>query len=117
HIRVETNRGVIDAKRIIVTLPTNIIAARAELFFPLLPQKTEAAAGLPLGLADKLYLALDNAEEFGRDSRVFVRTDTRDTASYTVRPQGRPQIEGYFGNGLADELERGGIQAFVDFAI
>jgi len=116
HIRVETNRGVIDAKRIIVTLPTNIIAARAELFFPLLPQKTEAAAGLPLGLADKLYLALDNAEEFGRDSRVFGRTDSQDTASYTVRPQGRPQIEGYFGNGFADELERGGVQAFVDFA-
>jgi monoamine oxidase len=117
HIRLETSRGAISANSVIVTLPTDIIAARAELFFPLLPEKTEAAAGLPLGLADKLYLALDNAEEFGRDSRVFARTDTRDTASYTVRPQGRPQIEGYFGNGLADELERGGIQAFVDFAI
>ena len=117
QIVVETNRGAISARHVIVTLPTNIIAARAELFFPLLPEKTEAAAGLPLGLADKLYLALDNADEFGRDSRVFARTDTKDTASYTVRPQGRPQIEGYFGNGFADELERGGIDAFVDFAV
>jgi len=117
QIVVETNRGAISARHVIVTLPTNIIAARAELFFPLLPEKTEAAAGLPLGLADKLYLALDNADEFGRDSRVFARTDTKDTASYTVRPQGRPQIEGYFGNGFADELERGGVDAFVDFAV
>jgi monoamine oxidase len=117
RIVVETNRGAISAQHVIVTLPTDIIAARADLFFPLLPEKTEAAAGLPLGLADKLYLALDNAEEFGRDSRVFARTDTKDTASYTVRPQGRPQIEGYFGNGFADELERGGVAAFVDFAV
>jgi monoamine oxidase len=116
-LRVETSRGVIAAGQVIVTLPTDIIAARAELFFPLLPQKTEAAAALPLGLADKLYLALDKAEEFGRDSRVFARIDTKDTASYTVRPQGRPQIEGYFGNGLADELERGGVDAFVDYAV
>jgi len=116
-VRIETSRGAISAKHVIVTLPTNIIAARAELFFPLLPQKTEAAAGLPLGLADKLYLTLDKADEFGRDSRVFARTDTKDTASYTIRPQGRPQIEGYFGDGLADDLERGGVAAFADFAI
>jgi len=116
-LRIETNRGTIAAKHVIVTLPTDIIGARAELFFPLLPQKTEAAAGLPLGLADKLYLTLDNPEEFGRDTRVFGLTDSKDTASYTIRPQGRPQIEGYFGDGLADELERGGIHAFVDFAV
>ncbi|MGN6572066.1 MAG: flavin monoamine oxidase family protein [Pseudolabrys sp.] len=114
--RIETNRGVIAARHVVVTLPTNIIAAHPELFHPALPDKTEAAASLPLGLADKLYLALDKAEEFGRDSRVFGRNDTKDTASYTVRPQGRPQIEGYFGNGLADALERDGVAAFVDFA-
>jgi len=116
-LRVETSRGTITAKRVIVTLPTDIIAARPELFSPALPRKTEAAAGLPLGLADKLYLNLQAPDEFGRDTRVWPRLDTRDTASYTVRPQGRAQIEGYFGDGLAAELERGGVAAFADFAI
>lgn len=117
RLRVETNRGTIEAARAIVTLPTGILAARDDLFFPALPQKTEAAAGLPLGLADKLYLTLARPEEFGRDTRVFGRLDTDDTASYTIRPQGRAQIEGYFGNGCAAALEKGGVGAFVDFAV
>src|SRR5579875_2114681 len=98
---IETKKGNITAERAIVTLPTNILAAREDLFAPALPQKVEAAAGLPLGLADKIYLTLLNPEEFGRDTRLFGRTDTQATAAYTLRPQGRPQIEGYFGDGLA----------------
>jgi monoamine oxidase len=98
-------------------LPTDILAARDNLFVPALPRKTEAAAGLPLGLADKLYLSLTRPDEFGRDTRVFGRLDSKDTASYTIRPQGRPQIEGYFGNGCAAALEKGGVAAFVDFAV
>ena len=117
RLRIDTNRGMIEAARAIVTLPTDILAARADLFAPALPHKTEAAAGLPLGLADKLYLRLARAEEFGRDTRVFGRLDTQDTASYTIRPQGRPHIEGYFGNGCAAALEKGGVAAFVDFAM
>jgi monoamine oxidase len=117
RIRIETNRGAVAATRVIVTLPTDIIAARADLFLPALPRKAEAAAGLPLGLADKLYLTFDKAEEFGPDTRVFGRMDSKDTASYTLRPQGRPQIEAYFGDGLAAALERGGVEAFVDFAV
>jgi len=117
RLRIETRRGTIEADRAIVTLPTDILAARGDLFSPALPRKTEAAAGLPLGLADKLYLRLDNAEEFGRDTRVFGRLDTQHTASYTIRPQGRAQIEGYFGNGCAADLEKGGVAAFVDFAV
>ena len=117
RLRIDTNQGTIETAQAIVTLPTNILAARDDLFFPALPQKTEAAAGLPLGLADKLYLTLARPEEFGRDTRVFGRLDTDDTASYTIRPQGRAQIEGYFGDGCAAALEKGGVGAFVDFAV
>jgi len=116
-LRIETARGTIAARHAIVTLPTDIIAAREDLFFPALPDKVEAAAGLPLGLADKLYLTLAHPEEFARDTRLFGRIDSKDTATYTLRPQGRPHIEGYFGDGLAATLERGGVKAFVDFAV
>src|SRR2546430_10954863 len=36
---------------------------------------------------------------------------------YHFRPFGRPQIEAYFGGRLAAELEAGGDDAFVDFAV
>ena len=86
---------------------------RQNLFAPTLPDKVEAAAGLPLGLDDKLFLSLDHAEEFDKDSRLFGRTDRVGTGAYHLRPFGRPQIEAYFGGTLARELEAGGERAFL----
>jgi monoamine oxidase len=77
----------------------------------------EAAANLPLGLADKLYLALDGADEFRSESRMFGRTDSAATAAYHFRPLGRPVVEAYFGGETARALEAGGERAFVDFAV
>jgi monoamine oxidase len=111
-LRVETNKGVIEAEKAVVTLPTNIIAQSQTFFSPALPEKIEAACGLPLGLADKLYLSLDTPEEFARDTRLFGGME-RLTGSYTLHAFGRPQIECYFGASLAVELERGGERAFV----
>jgi monoamine oxidase len=112
RLRIETSKGPIVCDKVILTLPTNVIAETESLFSPALPDKAEAAAGLPLGLADKLYLALDNAEEFARDTRVFGRTDGM-TGSYTLHAFGKPQIECYYGASLAAELERGGDEAFL----
>ncbi len=114
---VETANGSLTAAAVIVTLPTDVIAANAGLFHPALPEKIAAARHLPLGLADKLYLSLAGAEEFRTESRAFGRTDTVATAAYHFRPLGRPVIEAYFGGALAADLEAGGEGAFVDFAL
>jgi monoamine oxidase len=116
RVRIETTKGIITADQVIVTLPTPILA-QEKLFAPALPDKVAAARGLPLGLANKLFLSLDDADEFEKDSRVFGRTDRTGTGSYHVRPFGRPQIEGYFGGTLASDLEAGGPAAFFDFAV
>jgi monoamine oxidase len=116
RLRIETAKGTTTADRVIVTLPTNVLAEMDDLFIPALPEKTQAAANLPLGLADKLFLSLEKAEEFERDSRLFGRTD-RATATYHMRPFGRPMIECYFGGRNAWDLEAGGEKAFVDFAL
>lgn len=116
-LRVETSDGVVQAQAVIVTVPTPAIASGVLRFRPALPGRVEAAACLPLGLADKLFLALDGAEEFPQDSRVYGATDTSATANYHVRPFGRPVIEAYFGGQFARELETGGLPAFADFAI
>ncbi len=94
-----------------------LLAEEKLLFTPALPEKAEAAAGLPLGLDDKLFLSLSDADEFEKDSRLFGRTDRTGTAAYHFRPFGRPQIEAYFGGRLAAELEAGGETAFFDFAV
>jgi len=116
HLRIETDKGTITADQAIVTLPTDVIAENENLFAPALPNKIEAARELPLGLADKLFIGLERAEDFEKDSRLFGRTDRTATAVYHMRPFERPMIEAFFGGRNADELERAGPQAFFDFA-
>jgi monoamine oxidase len=114
---IETAKGNITADQAIVTLPSNILAEDEHLFAPALPGKAEAARGLPLGLADKLFLSLEDAEEFEMDTRVFGRTDRTGTAIYHFRPFGRPLIEAYFGGRQAAALESEGERGFFAFAV
>jgi monoamine oxidase len=116
RLNIETAKGVITADQAIVTLPTSVLGDKEFLFNPALPEKTEAARGLPLGLDDKLFLSLENAEEFEIDTRIFGNTDGEKIAMYHMRPFGRPQIEGYFGGKNAWDLEAGGDAAFLEFA-
>jgi monoamine oxidase len=117
RLRIETAKGVIAADQVIVTIPSALIASERIMFTPALPDKTEAAHGLPLGLADKLFVSLEGFEEFDQDTRVFGRTDRAATAIYQFRPLGRPMIEAYFGGRFAAELEANGAAAFFDCAV
>lgn len=117
RLRIETAKGVIEADQVIVTIPSALLAAERLLFTPALPEKIEAARGLPLGLADKLFIALADAQEFDVDTRVFGHIDRAATANYHFRPFGRPMIEAYFGGRFAAELERGGDGAFFHCAV
>jgi len=115
RLGIDTGKGTIAANHAIVTLPTAALTEPG-LFSPALPQKIEAAAGLPLGLADKLFLSLGGAEEFESNSRLYGRTDRTAIGSYHLRPFGQPVIECYFGGDLAGRLEADGDRAFFEFA-
>jgi monoamine oxidase len=117
RLRIETTKGVIAADQVIVTIPSALIAMERLMFRPALLEKIEAARGLPLGLADKLFVSLERAEEFEPETRVFGHTDRAATANYHFRPFGRPMIEIYFGGRFAAELEAGGDGAFFDCAV
>jgi monoamine oxidase len=117
RLRIETAKGAIAADQVIVTIPSALLAAERLSFTPALPEKIEAARGLPLGLADKLFIALTGAEEFEPDTRVFGHIDRAATANYHFRPFGRPMIEAYFGGRFAAELESSGDDAFFDCAV
>jgi monoamine oxidase len=114
---IETAKGTITADRVIATLPTTVLAEMEGLFKPALPDKIDAARNLPLGLDDKLFIALDRPEEFEKDSRLFGAKNDSKTAAYHIRPFGRAMIEGFFGGANARELEAAGEGAFFDFAV
>ena len=101
RIRIETARGTVEADRVIVTVPTNLIADEAIRFHPPLPAKVDAARGLPLGLADKVTLALEGAEEFPSEGNLRGATMRTGMGTYHIRPFGQPCIEGFFGGRYA----------------
>jgi monoamine oxidase len=118
RIRLETCRGTVGAARIIVTVPTAVIAGEHLAFDPKLPDKLAAAAGLPLGLANKLFLRVDGGLPDAEDELFLVgSTRRRETMSYQVRPMGRSRIHCFFGGRFAAQLERDGLAATAAFAI
>jgi monoamine oxidase len=114
-LRLTTSKGVLSARAVIVTASTAVIAEERIVFTPRLPAKAEAAAGLPLGLADKVFLGLDEPQAVPVEGHLFGRTDRTETASYHLRPFGRPYVEVYLGGRHARELEAQG--AATAFAI
>ena len=115
-IRLETDRGTILARAVIVTASTNVLAAEGIRFRPALPGTVEAASLLPLGLADKLFLAIDQPELFPIEGYCLGSAATGRTAAYHMRPFGRPVIECFYGGELARDLERDGEAAALAFA-
>ncbi|MGE0719360.1 MAG: flavin monoamine oxidase family protein [Alphaproteobacteria bacterium] len=116
RIIVETARGRLTAGHVVVAVPPTLLLRGAPDFRPALPDKLAAAAGLPLGLADKLLLAVDRPDDLPKGVHSYGRVDTASTAAYHFRPYGRPLIEGYFGGRLARSLEAGGVAAFLSHA-
>jgi monoamine oxidase len=113
RVRIETSRGTLSADKVIVTVPTNLIADEAIRFHPALPAKVDAAAGLPLGLADKVMLALDEPEALPKDGNLRGATMRTAMGSYHLRPFGQACIEGFFGGSFAKTLEDAGPGAFA----
>ncbi len=116
RIAIETDRGTLRARAVVVTASTDVLARGAIRFHPALPGKAEAAAALPLGLADKLFLRVSKPGLFPVEGYGLGASDTGRTAAYHMRPFGRPFIECFYGGELARDLERDGVAAALDFA-
>ena len=108
QVRIETSKGTLTANKVIITVPTNLIADEALRFHPALPAKVDAARGLPLGLADKVMLALDEPDALPQDGNLRGATMRTAMGTYHLRPFGQPCIEGFFGGSFAQELEDAG---------
>jgi monoamine oxidase len=117
RVRIETSQGTLTADKVIITVPTNLIADEAIRFHPALPAKVDAARGLPLGLADKVMLALDQPDALPKDGNLRGATMRTAMGSYHLRPFGQPCVEGFFGGRFAQQLEDAGRGALAAQAI
>ena len=117
HVTLETDRGPIAARAAIVTVPTAVLARGDIRFGPAAEDHLHAAAGLPLGLADKVFLTIADPEAVPPESHLLGRLDRAATGSHYIRPFGRPVIETFLGGAHAQALEDAGEAAAVAFAI
>jgi monoamine oxidase len=117
RVRIETSQGALTVDRVIVTVPTNLIADEAIRFHPPLPAKVDAARGLPLGLADKVTLALDEPDALPVEGNLRGATMRTEMGTYHMRPFGQPCIEGFFGGRFAQSLEDAGEGALAAASI
>jgi monoamine oxidase len=117
RLRIETSNGTLTADQAIVTVPTSLIAAEAIRFVPALPAKVDAAAGLPLGVDEKVMLALAEPEALPKDGNLRGLTMRTEMGTYHLRPFGQPCIEGFFGGRYAKQLEDAGDGAIAAASI
>ncbi len=114
---LETPQGAISARAAIICVPTTILTSGALRFVPELPDKLDAAAGLPLGLADKVFLQVDEPEAFQPESQLFGDPRRTTTGAYHLLPLHRPVIEVFLGGAHARSLEGEGPGAAAAFVI
>lgn len=108
-VRVTTDRGAMEARAVIVTVPTNVLAAGGIRFLPALPATFEdALAAVPLGVANKVFFQMAPGALPFDGTTHFLGGDATRVGSYQVRPLGREVLLAYFGGDLALELERHG---------
>ena len=114
RVRVTTARGTVECRAVVVTVPTPLLARGEPAFTPALPvEYGEAFDGLPLGVADKVFLQLEpGALPYERSTHFVASAATARTVSFTVRPAGQELILAFFGGAYARELEqRGALEA------
>jgi monoamine oxidase len=117
RLRLETSRGTLTAEKVIITVPTTLIAGEAIRFAPALPDKVAAAIGLPLGFDEKVMLALDRPDDLPVNGHLYGGVDRADVGSYHLRPMGRPYVSAFFGGSFARKLADIGEHALAAQAV
>ncbi|MDH5411410.1 MAG: FAD-dependent oxidoreductase, partial [Alphaproteobacteria bacterium] len=118
-VAVETVKGTLRGRAVLVTVSTGILASNNILFDPVLPDwKTKAYLGLPTGTVNKFCLHFDK-DVFGPDGLGFYTTwnDAGDTGSLEASVNGDNTAIIFAGGRHGIWLEKQGQQAGQDFAL
>jgi monoamine oxidase len=115
EIVLDTTAGTLRAGAAVVTVSTNVLAARRIAFDPTLPvARQEAFAGVPTGEGAKVAIAF-TANVFGLDGTTFLDFHHRTVGfiPFELRPFGRELAIGHFGGRFARDIEAAGTDAAI----
>ncbi|WP_227268977.1 flavin monoamine oxidase family protein [Roseobacter weihaiensis] len=121
-VRVETTQGMLEAKAVIVTVSTGVLASGAIRFAPELPaDKQQAIADVPMGLLTKIALQFDG-ERFDLQENNFltyaIPNELPAEACYFLTfPTGHDIAVGFVGGQFGWAMADAGPDAAVDFAL
>lgn len=112
-----TPAGTIKARLAILTVSTNVLAGGAIRLPPALDAWREAAARLPLGRDEKLFLEIVGTGPFAPESHATGDPYDASTGTYYIRPFGWPVIECFLGADGARNASQEGADAAFERAI
>ncbi|AYG62030.1 flavin monoamine oxidase family protein [Rhizobium jaguaris] len=117
RIVLQTAGGAVRARTAILTVSTNVLAGSAILLPSALDPWREAAARLPLGNNEKLFLEIVGDSPFAPESHVLGDPHDPTTGTYYIRPFGSPVIECFLGGAGARVAAAEGQRAAFERAI
>jgi len=100
-VALATSAGTLRARAAVFTVSTAMLTGDAIKLPRALDPWREAAAGLPLGRDEKVFLEILEGSPFEPETRVLGNPRDLRTASYGIRPMGSSKIECYLGNDSA----------------
>jgi len=119
RVAVETPRGRVESRAVIVTVPTGVLAGDALRFDPLLPGwKQQAIADLPMGSCNKLSLGL-TGNPFGEvaGSILAAGSGADRSVEFLLREDGRDIVTMMVNGAFAKDLAAAGAPAMIDYAV
>ncbi len=117
RVELESNRGTVSARAVIVTVSTGVLAANRIRFSPALPASVmDAINKLSLGTRERAVFELPgNPFRFNADERVIFKTEDTRSVMFTMRPGGSDLVYADFGGAFGRELSAAGDAAVADF--
>ncbi len=107
-VAVTTRAGTVQAAAAILTVSTAVLAGDAVRLPSGVDPWREAAAALPLGRNEKIFLEIGRDSAFGPDTHAYGDLHDPKSASYAIRSNGWPIIEAFLGGDGARILEEEG---------
>lgn len=107
-VAVSTRAGTVRARAAILTVSTGVLAGDAIRLPAGVDPWREAAASLPLGRNEKVFLEIGRDAAFEPAAHAYGNLRDPRSASYSIRPNGWPIIEAFLGGDGARILEEEG---------
>ena len=119
EVTVSFPDGSLQAKAVIVTVSTGVLAAGTIAFDPPLPLETqEAFARISMGTYNNIALMFsEDLFGLGDDAYLAYRMDSPEGMGLITNVSGTRLSYGYVGGRFGRELEQAGVEAAVDFGL